>query len=160
MEISPVWAAEFCGLFWADGNFMIDVLMRTTKGRPCFNARVRARITQRHDNRALLEHIQSVLGGHVTRHKEAQHRKLASGAQYTSHPNDVWQVQGADDVERVLDLLERYGTFPARKAREIPIMREAIALKRARRYRYTDEQRAHFYELKERLIELRHYDGC
>lgn len=159
MEIDPIWAAEFRGLFWGEGNFMIDIMNRG-KPRPTlvFSARCRCRVIARDDNRPMLEDFQRVLGGHIYTHKSFKSHWI-EGKVYTHNRNFVWQVQSVDGVEQVIDILEN-GLIPALKAREIPVMREAITIMRSRRYRYTDDQRQQLRDVQQRLFALRQYSGC
>lgn len=143
------WLAEFRGFFWGEGNFMID-LIRRKQGN---DFRVRVRLIQRDDERAALESIQKVFGGNVTTHKAFMSN---DGRGYLSHKQLVWQCTSRDIVERVLDVLD-CGNLPHSKRLQIPVMREALAVLRSRRYRYTDEQIAKLRELKTKLQNLRKY---
>mgnify|MGYP001252707519 CR=1 FL=1 len=156
--IDPLWVAEFCGLFWGEGNFMFDVMNRQIRKYPTFTIRVRCRIVSREDNVEMLDNIWSVLGGNLTTHKGHTYTSW-NGKEYTNHRQIVWQVQSRDAVERILDLLDT-GRIPCKKRLEVPIMREAIALMKARRYSYTDEQREQARDIQARLYALRHYTGC
>lgn len=139
MDIDSGWLREFCGFFWGEGNFMIDIwqkkmlskrrladgTMKEYGYRMQQCCRVRVRIIQREDDRQVLEHLVKNLGGHIYTHKS---RKMVSGGNgriYTNNKQLVWQVQDRRQVERILDILER-GVFPAKKHQEIEIMRKAI----------------------------------
>lgn len=168
--LDPMWYAEFCGFFWGEGNFMIDLYERAIPRKKTlkdgsirnyepfktFTVRVRVRITQRSDNRQVLDHIQSKLGGHIYVHRGRNTVSAGNGKTYISQKQFVWQVQDRKQVERILDILES-SQFQTTKRREIAIMRQAIDVMRARRYGYGQEARDRLHELKQQLSAIRQF---
>ena len=154
----PLWLAEFRGFFWGEGNFMIDLVERQIGNYLAWTARVRVRVVQRDDEAQVLESIQSVLGGHLYGHKRYKIVSAGNGREYVNHRQITWQLQDKDTIEKVLDWLDG-GLLPHSKRLQIAVMREAIAVMRARRYSYTDAQKLALRDLKSRLESLRKYAG-
>lgn len=100
--IDPLWAAEFCGFFLADGSIEIG---RFTRGGKLYY-RPRARILQRADSADFLYGIADVLGGHVHNHGRHMMVSAGNGKTYESHPVLAWLVQSTDGVQRVIDILK------------------------------------------------------
>ncbi len=165
-DIDPKWVAEFAGFFWGEGNFMIDQLNKKFNSRrkladgsiadygekTCFQVRVRARLIQRQDNRAVLEDIQSKLGGHITTFNAAR-----TYADHVIQPTISWQIQHVDQVSELLDLLDLHSSFRAKKRLEIPIVREAVTIMKNRVYAYSQSDRDRITELRNLLKSMREY---
>lgn len=171
--MDALWAREFAGFFWGEGNFMIDIFNRKMRSRRKladgtlkdygyrmqYNIRVRARIIQREDSRAALDHLIPVLGGHIYVHKSRKMVSGGNGKSYTSNTQLVWQVQDREQVAHILDLLDQ-STFPTLKRREIVVMRQAIEILRTHNRGWTDEELGALKELKAELSRLRIYTSC
>lgn len=169
--VDTLWAREFAGFFWGEGNFMIDIFNRKVKStrklsdgstrdygfRMQYSIRVRARIIQREDSHAVLEHLVENLGGHIYTHKSRRMVSGGNGKTYTSGTQLVWQLQDREQVAKVLDLLDQ-STFPTLKRREISVMRQAIEILRAhKRGGWSDTELANLHALKDELSRLRSY---
>lgn len=164
------WIREFAGFFWGEGNFMIDIWdkqMRSKRRladgtikdygfRTQHSIRVRARVIQREDNRAVLEYLRDSIGGHIYTHKARRMVSGGNGKTYLNATQLVWQVQDRRQVERILDMLET-AEFPHTKAREIPIMREAIRIIDSHARGWTDDSIEHLRTLKQSLTDNRTY---
>jgi len=149
--------SEFTGLFWADGNIMLDIgeknvpNSKTGKVYKTTTVRLRFRIIARDDNLALLEAIKERLGGHIYKTRGFK-SYWANGKQYNSKPQYTWQVQSHKDADRILSILEK-GVLPAKKAKEVPLARQALTIMQNRKGPWKPEELDELWRLK-RLIEL------
>lgn len=164
------WQSEFAGFFWGEGNFMIDIWEKPMRSkrrladgtikdygmRTQRMVRVRARIIQRDDNRAVLEYLCAQLGGFLYVHKSRRMVSGGNGKTYLNATQLVWQIQDRRQVEHVLDILES-AKFPHTKAREIPIMREAIRIIDTHARGWADDSLEHLRTLKQLLTDNRTY---
>ena len=154
-------AAELAGFFWADGNFMLDIMRRINRKDQIINSiRVRVRISQRADNIEVLYHIKNICGdiGHICKHGN---RKVTShnGKTYTNNTQYVWQTQDKEQVSKFLDILEQSSSFPAKKRNEIIIMRKAIDIMRNRGHSYNPDELKQLTSLRNELEKIRKYSG-
>lgn len=171
--MDALWCREFSGFFWGEGNFMIDIYIRQRQRTktladgsvrdygimPYTMIRVRARIIQRQDSRAVLEHLVSVLGGHIYVHKSRKMVSGGNGKTYTNQQQLVWQIQDRDQVAKVLDILDQ-SEFPTMKRREVAIMRQCIDILRSHGKNWLAEDIERVQALKNELTRLRIYSSC
>lgn len=154
-EISDVWAAEFCGLFWGEGHLSITrtsrVWSKTSKKSDKYEPisgpfyRMSAMIDLRADDTPLLEEVHRVLGGSL----------------YLSHKNDPaprrrWATTNKAQIERVCSVL-RLGTLPAKKAKEVELFIEANSLRGKKGQKQSDEAKARLEEIYQTLRAMRVY---
>ena len=66
-SLDPLWAAEFCGLFWGEGYLAITTNGRLKGAHPSYALRVQ--LTARDDDAALIQEVASVFGGYIFRGK-------------------------------------------------------------------------------------------
>lgn len=135
--IDSEWATEFRGFFWGEGSLWIQ-------GKAGSYA-VRAAISLRSDDKEILIEFQKRLGGRIFI-QPLIGEKLAAR----------WQVSKKEDVERIANLLKT--NLPFKKAREVPIWKEAINLRKSKKGRHwTPEQIDKMESLAEQLKSLRKF---
>ncbi len=171
--MNDLWAREFAGFFWGEGNFMLDIWQKERRStrrlasgtvkdygtRTQRMIRVRVRLIQREDSREVLEHLVSNLGGHIYTHKSRKIVSGGNGKEYTNNTQLVWQVQDREQVAHILDLLDQ-STFPTRKRREVAIMRQAINILRSHKRGWTEEELDSLLALKAELSRLKTFASC
>jgi len=153
------WAAEFVGFFMADGNLHIARFHRNApdrQGNFKYNyhfLRPVASISQRSDNRPLLEDICAKLGGNVS--KRAEVAVIRGG--FIRKPSIQWKISTKEGVQRVVDIL-RMGKLPYRDLQDkICIMQEFLDLTHDKGQHYDDATRARREELRLLLSETCKY---
>jgi RNA binding exosome subunit len=171
--MDTAWGREFAGFFWGEGNFMIDIWQKQVKSkrvlangvkkdygfRNQIMIRIRVRISQREDSRAVLEHLVENLGGHIYNHKSRRMVSGGNGQFYTNQAQLVWQVQDREQISKILDILDQ-STFPTLKRREISIIRQVIEILRTHKRGWTTEELDKLKALKSELSNLRIYTTC
>jgi hypothetical protein len=135
--IDTEWAAEFRGFFWGEGSLWIQGKAGTYA--------VRAAISLRSDDKEVLIEFQRRLGGRIFI-QPLLGEKLAAR----------WQVSKKEDVARIASLLET--KLPFKKAREVPIWKQAIDLRISKEGRHwTLEQIEQMNNLADQLKSLRQF---
>ncbi len=152
--MNDIQAAELAGFFWGEGNFMIDIMKRGLIN----SIRVRVRISQRVDDISVLYHIMELCEGvgHITKHGNHSFTSH-NGRDYTNHEQHVWQIQDKEQVSWFLDVLEQSSSFPAKKRKEIAVIRDAIKIMRNKGYRYSSDDLEQLAALKLELSEMRRF---
>jgi len=128
-DIDPLWAAEFCGLFWGEGHLALSrtsrvwskVKKNSTEYVPIPGPfyRTAAQISLRDDDRPLLEEIQSVLGGGLYK-EHWNHPDI-------EHPRLCWKTRNKQESLLVGAVLLR-GKMNAKKRREVETWVAAVNL--------------------------------
>jgi hypothetical protein len=118
------WEDEFRGFFWGEGYLGICRNGKDRKGRNAYT--VRAQITLRSDDIAMLEDIKNRIGGGI--HFEGRGRKSKhDGKVFPTKPYAAWRARSKVEVCRVCDILDG-GYLPSKKRREVELIRRYIAL--------------------------------
>lgn len=130
--------AQFAGLFMGEGH--LD-LCKSARGRSLCP---RVRMGLRDDDLPLLEWCRERFGGSLTARPALR--------------AVTWQLTGSAAVGEVLSVLGEC-RLPAKKFREVALMREAVALVPTRGQHVTDEAVFRLHAIKAELIRLRAYEG-
>ena len=149
--ISPLWAAEFRGFFWADGSAGMNRRQYTNKGGvryPIYYPVLR--IELRADNGPLLEHIKSVIGGNY------YPKKPSHKGQW---PKVSWYIGGYSQCKTVIETILLGGIMPAKKRDDVDILYRAILERYSFQNRLTDVQRAVIHSFYLELKSVKLYSG-
>ena len=152
-ELDPAWIAEFRGFFFGEG-FLGIVSWGMHSGYP--KLMVRAQITSRSDDEAILHDIRSHLGGIVYRENAGRSSSGKRGELYQSNPYSVWRITKADDIRRLCNILEG-GVLPSRKKAQIAVIREFLDTILPPGKRIDLVTRAKRHELHEKIKALHQY---
>jgi LAGLIDADG endonuclease len=115
VALDPIWEAEFRGFFFGDGYLGITTngVSRHT-GETTFT--VRAQITVRDDDIAMLHDIASKIGGKVYSETGTAKRR----------PIAIWRIRNAKQIAQICDILER-GVMPSKKIAEVAVVRRFLS---------------------------------
>jgi hypothetical protein len=112
--IDPLWAAEFRGLFYADGCVVISETSHNTL-RPYMVIRLRS------DNKPLLDNVHSKLGGGMS------YATRENDVHKNTNPQWAWFATGWSPCRTIIETTDLYNSLlSAKKAREVAIVYEAI----------------------------------
>ena len=128
---NELWNAEFCGFFWGEG--CADLQKYSRKNRGCMY-RPRLRITLRSDDEPILLDIQEHLGGTVTKGHNAKNYK------WKTQTSRTWCLSNKESVVCVCDILLK-GCMPAKKLKQIKVIRKAAKLRAGKLGHVTDNER-------------------
>jgi len=161
--ISDVWAAEFRGFFLGEGSLQIHrthLSKQYGRGKVYereFNGfRPIAAVTQRSDNRPVLDAMCIRLGGNVSNHNRFNMVSGGNGKTYLNHSQAMWKVVATDDVRRILELLKG-GWLPHTKLREIEIMERYLDIRPRTGHKMKPETREEIERLFWQIREVREY---
>lgn len=118
----PTWRAWFRGLFWGEGWLGIDLPRIRRNGGKAPYHRASIQVSQTLDNRAMLEHIHSVLGGSI------YDRKKDYGSQGAKQLFATWMIRGSAGCRKVVDILKEETYYIDKKADKLQALDEFIAL--------------------------------
>jgi hypothetical protein len=113
--LNPIWVAEFRGFFFGDGYLGIVRNGYSPRNGQAYTT-ARADITVRDDDVAVLNDIQSKIGGRIIR-----------GTRSVCKPIATWRTRTLADVATVCDLLDS-GFLPSKKRAEIAVVRRYLAI--------------------------------
>jgi len=153
--IDPIWAAEFRGFFWADGYMGIHQVHRKYRGKRITHLRPSLKISQRNDNRAILEAFQARLGGYITTNPGRQVRDIRGNARFT-RPMACWEVHTTEGVRRAISLLCD-GILPHNKQAQLKVMQEYLSMRHAPGHKYTSEEKERMEALRQEMVSLHQY---
>jgi hypothetical protein len=145
--VSPLWFAEFRGFFWGEGCiYMRANRIKNNSGN--LNKRKKItpviEITQRVDNRAIIEDVQAHLGGIL-------HTRAASG---NRGANISWQTVGWTRVHSLVPYLLD-AQMPSVKQQQLHIMKEACEARQQMSHDLTQDEYAVILGYYHRLRELK-----
>lgn len=125
LALDPVWRAWFRGLFWGEGCLAIRYQRCRKNGKIKQYHRPTIEITQAADNRAMLEHVQSVLGGTI------YDRKSLYGSRGAKQPYSTWMVRDLSKCRFVVDLLRQETYYSDKKVDQVAALHEYLTLAEA-----------------------------
>lgn len=145
---SDIWAAEFRGLFFADGVATFKYHHKSKAPTPSLQISLRA------DNRSLLEEIEFVLGGTIYDIPVPSHPSVLPNAA----PQVRWRISGWSRVYSViLSTGLDNALLPAKKREDIEILLETILARLDMPIKYSGEDRARLDEYVERLKQVKKF---
>lgn len=118
----PVWRAWFRGLFWGEGCLAIRFQAQRQNGKLKKYHRPTIEISQARDNREMLVHIQSVLGGTI------YDRKSTYGSREARQPHSTWMVRDLSKCRLVIDILREETYYMDKKADQVQALHEFLSL--------------------------------
>lgn len=118
----PLWRAEFRGFFWGEGWLGIDMFKSRRHGRLYTCHRASIQIAQANDNKAMLYHIQEVLGGTVYERKSTYNSQNAKQICYT------WMTRCRSTCQKIVEILQDESTFVDKKTEKVEALRKFIAI--------------------------------
>lgn len=149
-----IWAAEFRGLFYADGCAKMVRTNHVNKaGKQYYLYRPELSIQLRADNADLLEEIADCLGGYCYRVENKR-------PDTNSKPTVNWVLTGYPKCGAVIEATAlNSGLIPARKVEDVSILYEAILARYKMPHNLTDEDREILNEYYMKLKEVKRYKG-
>lgn len=147
-SVDQMWAAEFRGLFYGDGCIYIG--RRNYKKGHLYLPRMS--VLARSDNRPMLEDLVEKLGGKI------QDKGAKPSGKYICNPSCQWYLSGWSRCRGAIEAVSLCdGLIPAKKAREISLVYEAILVRYSMPYRLGPANVAILKRYYERSKELKHF---
>lgn len=146
-HIDPFWWAEFRGFFYGEGSvYFRDVKTRSSLGNPTSRRKLVPvlQVALRSDDRAILEDFHTKLGGQIISYEA-----------YKNHaPRTSWHTTGWSRVYNIIPYLIE-NALPAKKVRELVLMKEACELRFSMSRDLSEEERAILYQYHYQIRELK-----
>lgn len=134
LSTDEVWRAWFRGLFWGEGCLAIRFQSIRQNGKLKKYHRPSIEISQARDNRDMLVHIQSVLGGTV------YDRKSTYNSQGAKQPYSTWMIRDLKKCRFVLDILREETYYVDKKADQVQALHEFLTIAESLEGRKRDEE--------------------
>lgn len=141
-DVHPEWWSEFKGFFYGEGTVHFNISQSGSHN-------LMLKILLRADDSEILYDIQAKLGGNV----RFEHRKRDTR---NNNPAASWYITGIGRVYGILSHIAD-GRLPAKKRRDIQLVREYCEWRLGLPKFLTEEQIQMSENFRQRLIELRRY---
>lgn len=142
-SLDPIWAAEFRGFFYGEGCARMD--NNSGNFRPILTIGLRA------DDIAILEEIQSKLGGTIN--EKPEHHKNPN-----AFDGKKWAVTGWSPVRSVIEATSLLGDrLSAKKRQDVSILYRAIIARYEMPMWFTPEQRSVLADYRLQLQQVKHF---
>jgi hypothetical protein len=118
----PIWRAEFRGLFWGEGWLGIDMYKNRRHGKMYVAHRPSFQIAQAEDNKAMVYHVQEVLGGSI------YERKALYGSNGAKQMTFTWMGRSHWIARKATDILREESFYIDKKAPKVEAMHEFLLI--------------------------------